>query len=86
MRNNREPEYAAVQVEPDLILLDLDMDVRIHLRLDLRKFLARYGIEPQSGEPTPEELQAHVLCCLLQYLRKQAYMVGADIRFNEVNV
>ena len=81
MRKDREPEYHTRPVDADPILIDVGMDVRIHLRLDLREFLRRYDLDPQSGEPSPEELQVHVLCCLMQYLKGQPYLIDTDIKF-----
>jgi len=81
MRRDREPGYGAGPGEPmDPIVVEMGMDLRTYLRLDLRKFLDLYGL-PQSGEPTPEELQVHVLCSLMSYLKSLPYMVDADIRF-----
>jgi len=82
MKDDREPAYGSDPSEQtDPILVDTEMDVRIHLRVDLRKFLSRYGIDPQSGEPTPDELQVHLLCCLMQYLSTLPYMTDADATF-----
>jgi len=81
MDMKREPRDDTPIEQTDPIVIPLEMDVRFRLRVDLRKFLQRYGIDPQSGEPTPDELQVHLLCCLVHYLSKLPYMVDADAEF-----
>lgn len=81
MTRDREPAYGAGPGEQtDPIRMEMGMDVRMYLQLDLRKFLDLYGL-PQSGQPTPEELQVHVMWSLTQYLKSLPYMVTADVNF-----
>lgn len=82
MKRDREPAYGAGPGEQtDPILVEMGMDVRMYLQLDLRKFLDLYGVDPNAGQPTPEELQVHVLGGLMQYLKSLPYMVTADVNF-----
>jgi hypothetical protein len=82
MRRTREPAYGEDPGEPiNPILLELGMDLRMYLRIDLRQFLRVNGVDPQSGEPTPEELQAYLIHDLLRFLRGLPYVVDADLRW-----
>ena len=66
---------------PTPILIEIGMDVRVHVRLDMREFLRVHGLDPQSGEPSPDELQAVLIERLRQYLRAQPWMVAADVNW-----
>ena len=82
MRRDREPAYGSDPAEETApILIELGMDLRLHLRLDLRQFLRVHGLDPQSGEPSPDELQAVLIERLRQYLRSQSYMLEADVQW-----
>lgn len=80
----KEPRYTAWDDGDPVdamnpILIELGMDVRLYLRLDLRQFLRMHGLDPQSGEPSPDELQVFVIARLKEFLRGQAYIVDADL-------
>jgi hypothetical protein len=78
----REPVYAAVPVEGlHPILVNVGMDVRLELRLDMRQFLREHGLDPQSGEPSPEELQAVVIEHLRKYFRSHDYTVDVQVQW-----
>ena len=81
-RARREADYQRNVPDPlNPIFLEMGMDLRVYLRLDLRAFLREHGLDPTSGEPSPDELQAILIERLRQYLRGQAYMVAADVNW-----
>ena len=74
MKHHREPDYrASSPIDSDPILIDFSMDLRLYLRIDLRTFLRVHHMDPQSGEPTPEQLQQHFAEGLVQILLGQEY-------------
>jgi hypothetical protein len=78
----REPEYVGAPVEQlHPILVNVGMDVRLELRLDMRQFLREHGLDPQSGEPSPEELQAVIVERLRTYFRSHDYMVDVHVQW-----
>ena len=79
--DRREPAYDVRPVEADPILVNVGMDVRLELRLDMRQFLREHGLDPQSGEPSPEELQAVIVERLRQYFRSHDYMVDVQVQW-----
>ena len=82
MKHEREPAYGSDPAEQtDPIFVEIGMDVRIHIRMDLRKFLRGRHVDSESGEPTPEQLQVHFIEGLVLILLGQEYVVDADMRF-----
>ena len=82
MRRDREPAYGDHPAEhTDPILIELGMDLRMYLRLDLRQFLGANGVDPSSGEPTPDELQAYLINDLVRFLRGLPYVIHAELRW-----
>jgi hypothetical protein len=63
----------------DPILRDLELDVRVQLRLDLRRLLVDGHVDPESGEPTSEELLALLHAILERHLRDQPFVVYARV-------
>ena len=63
---------------------DLETDVRVRLRIDIRRLLEDGHVDSTTGEPTPEELQALVITTIARELQARVYVLAARVDYLDV--
>lgn len=63
---------------------ELETDLRVRLRIDVSRLLQDGGVDPATGEPSPEELQAYVLATIERVLQVRPYIVNVRVDWLDV--
>ena len=58
---------------------ELETDLRVRLRIDVSQMLEDGGVDGQTGEPSPEQLQAYVLATIERVLQVRAYILAVSV-------
>lgn len=80
MKERKTPE--PVGAAP--IVTAIETDARIHVRIDVSRLLQEGGIDSESGEPSPAQLEAYVLMNVERFLQEQACILDARVRWLDV--
>jgi hypothetical protein len=60
-------------------IVALEIDLRVHLRINVTHLLEAGGVDSETGEPTREELEELVRATLEQFLQRQAGVTHARV-------
>lgn len=84
MKKFRSDDDAPDVPEPirtDAMITELETDLRVRLRIDVSRLLQDGGVDPNTGEPSPEELQAYVLATIERVLQARAYVLSVRVEW-----
>ena len=70
-------------IATDPITIEFETDVRMRVRVDVRRFLQDARVDGESGAPSQEEFQAFLLNSIERHLQKQGCV--RDVRINWLN-
>ena len=82
MKERKTPEPFGA----DPIVVPLETDARITVRIDVSRLLQEGGIDSESGEPSPAQLEAYVLMNVERFLQEQGCILAARVRWLDVEL